>query len=119
MPQSGVAAVSMQRKRQARLAAGLAALTLALGALAIAEGPGQDTTYAGHSGVAATLTLGVGVALILAGLATSLLDLLGGLAILPSLPASSGSRLSGLAGTTARRCSAASACLRPVSSSRS
>ena len=62
----------MQRKRQALLAAGLAALAVGLGALAIAEGPGQQTTYAGHSGVAATLTLGAGVALILAGLATAL-----------------------------------------------
>ena len=78
----------MQRKRQARHAAGLAALTLALGALAIAEGPGQDTTYAGHSGVAATLTLGAGVALILAGLATSLfgrVGRIGDLAVLAGL----------------------------------
>jgi signal transduction histidine kinase len=61
----------MQRKRRARLAAGLTALALAVCALAIAEGPGRDTTYAGHSGLAATLTVGAGLALILAGLVTS------------------------------------------------
>jgi signal transduction histidine kinase len=67
----------MQRRRQARLAAGLAALAVALGALAIVEGPGRNTTYAGRSGFAAALALGAGVALILAGLVTSFLGPVG------------------------------------------
>ena len=54
-----------------RLAAGLAALATALGSLAIAIGPGRNTTYAGHSALAATLMVGAGVGLILAGLVTS------------------------------------------------
>jgi signal transduction histidine kinase len=63
--------VVMQRGRLARLAAGLAALATALGSLAIAIGPGRNTTYAGYSALAATLSVGVGVGLILAGLVTS------------------------------------------------
>jgi signal transduction histidine kinase len=61
----------MQRGRLLRLAAGLAALATALGSLAIAVGPGRNTTYAGHSALAATLMVGAGVVLILAGLVTS------------------------------------------------
>jgi len=61
----------MQRGRLLRLAAGLAALATALGSLAIAVGPGRNTTYAGHSALAATLMVGAGVGLILAGLVTS------------------------------------------------
>ena len=61
----------MRRRRLARLAAGLAAFAVGLGALAIAEGPGLDTTYAGASSLDATLTLAGGVALILAGLISS------------------------------------------------
>jgi signal transduction histidine kinase len=61
----------MQRGRLARLVAGLAALATALGSLAIAIGPGRHTTYAGHSALAATLSVGAGVGLILAGLVTS------------------------------------------------
>jgi signal transduction histidine kinase len=61
----------MQRGKLARLAAGLAALATALSSLAIAIGPGRTTTYAGYSALAATLGLGAGVGLILAGLITS------------------------------------------------
>jgi signal transduction histidine kinase len=61
----------MQRGKQLRLAAGLAALATALGSLAIAVGPGRSTTYAGHSSLVATLAVGAGVGLILTGLVTS------------------------------------------------
>ena len=54
-----------------RLAAGLAVFAMALGSLAIAIGSGRNTTYAGHSALAATLMVGVGVGLMLAGLITS------------------------------------------------
>jgi signal transduction histidine kinase len=59
------------RANLARLAAGLVALTLALGALAVAQGPGRFTTYAGHSGLTATLTVVAGLALVAAGLVTA------------------------------------------------
>jgi signal transduction histidine kinase len=61
----------MQRGRLLRLAAGLAGIATALGSLAIAIGPGRNTTYAGYSALAATLMVGAGVGLILAGLVTS------------------------------------------------
>jgi len=51
----------------ARVAAGLAGLTAAAGALAIAAGPGQATTYAGISAAGAVLTACAGVGLIAAG----------------------------------------------------
>jgi signal transduction histidine kinase len=51
-----------------RLAAGLAGLAAAAGALAVAEGPGRSTTYAGSSAAGAALTLSAGLALIAAGL---------------------------------------------------
>jgi signal transduction histidine kinase len=51
-----------------RLAAGLAGLVAAAGALAVAEGPGRSTTYAGSSAAGAALTLSAGLALIAAGL---------------------------------------------------
>jgi signal transduction histidine kinase len=51
-----------------RLAAGLAGLAAAAGALALAEGPGRSTTYAGRSAAGAALTLSAGLALIAAGL---------------------------------------------------
>ncbi|HEV8167292.1 MAG TPA: histidine kinase, partial [Actinomycetota bacterium] len=66
-----VTAVLMQRGSLARLAAGPVALALALGALAVAQGPGRFTTYAGHSGLAATLTAAAGLGLVVAGLVTS------------------------------------------------
>jgi signal transduction histidine kinase len=62
----------MQQKRLAGVAAAITAVVLGLVALAVAEGPGRATTYAGRSSLLATLTLGAGVALILAGLVTSL-----------------------------------------------
>jgi signal transduction histidine kinase len=52
----------------ARVAAGLAGLALAAGALAIAEGPGRATTYAGSSAAGAALTVCAGLGLIAAGL---------------------------------------------------
>jgi signal transduction histidine kinase len=65
-------AVSIPRANLARLAAGPVALAVGLGALAVAQGPGRFTTYAGHSGLTATLTVVAGLALVLAGLVTSL-----------------------------------------------
>jgi len=61
----------MRQANLARLAAGLVALAVGVGALAIAQGPGRFTTYAGRSGLAATLTVAAGLALVLAGLVTS------------------------------------------------
>ncbi len=61
----------MQRATLARLAAGPIALAVGLGALAIAQGPGRFNTYAGDSGLAATLTVAAGLALVVAGLVTS------------------------------------------------
>jgi signal transduction histidine kinase len=55
----------------ARLAAGPVALAVGLGALAVARGPGRFTTYAGRSGLAASLTVAAGLALVGAGLVTS------------------------------------------------
>jgi signal transduction histidine kinase len=52
----------------ARLAAGLAGLAAAAGALAVAEGPGRSTTYAGSSAAGAVLAVCAGLALIAAGL---------------------------------------------------
>jgi hypothetical protein len=66
-----VAAVSMRGTRLARLAAGLAAFAVGLGTYAIAEGPGRATTYAGATTLDATLALGAGVALMVAGLISS------------------------------------------------
>jgi signal transduction histidine kinase len=56
----------------ARLVAALLALGAAAGALAIAEGLGRFTTYAGTSAAGAALTLCAGLALIAAGLVMSL-----------------------------------------------
>jgi signal transduction histidine kinase len=61
----------IQRVKLARLAAGPLALAFGLGALAVARGPGRFTTYAGRSGLAATLTVTAGLALVLAGLVTA------------------------------------------------
>ncbi len=61
----------MRRANLARLAAGPAALAVGLGALAVAQGPGRLTTYAGRSGLAATLTVAAGLALVVAGLVTA------------------------------------------------
>jgi signal transduction histidine kinase len=59
------------RANLARLAAGPVALALALGALAVAQGPGRFTTYAGRSGLTAALTVVAGLALVVAGLVTA------------------------------------------------
>jgi hypothetical protein len=61
----------IRRANLARLAAGLVGVALGLGALAVAQGPGRFTTYAGHSGLAATLTVAAGLALVAAGLVTA------------------------------------------------
>src|SRR6266542_3762909 len=52
----------------AGLVVALLALGAAAGALAIAEGPGRSTTYAGSSAAGAALTLCAGLALMAAGL---------------------------------------------------
>ena len=62
--------ILLQRANLARLAAGPVALAFGLGALAVAQGPGRFTTYAGRSGLAATLTVAAGLALLVAGLVT-------------------------------------------------
>ena len=64
-------AVLIQRANLARLAAGPVGIALGLGALAVAQGPGRFTTYAGRSGLAATLTVAAGLALVVAGLITA------------------------------------------------
>ena len=56
----------------ARLAAGAVAGAYGLGALAVARGPGETTTYAGESELAAALAVQAGLALVAAGVATSL-----------------------------------------------
>jgi signal transduction histidine kinase len=55
----------------ARLAAGAIALTYGLVALSLARGPGEFTTYAGRSDLAAVLAVLAGLALVAAGLVTS------------------------------------------------
>jgi hypothetical protein len=64
-------AVLVRRGNLARLAAGPVALAVGLGALAIAQGPGRFTTYAGGSGLAATLTIATGLGLVAAGPVTA------------------------------------------------
>ena len=54
-------AVLIRRGNLARLAAGPVALAVGLGALAVAQGPGRFTTYAGHSGLTASLTVAAGL----------------------------------------------------------
>src|SRR6266699_1738110 len=66
-----VTAVLIRRGNLARLAAGPVALAVGLGALAVAQGPGRFTTYAGRSGLTATLIVAAGLALVVAGLVTS------------------------------------------------
>jgi len=63
--------VLIRRGNLARLAAGPVALAVGLGALAVAQGPGRFTTYAGRSGLTATLIVAAGLALVVAGLVTS------------------------------------------------
>jgi signal transduction histidine kinase len=66
-----MAGVSTHRAILARLPAAPIALAFSLGALAVARRPGRLTTYAGHSGPYATLTLAAGLVLVLAGLVDS------------------------------------------------
>jgi len=54
-----------------RAAVGSLAVAYALGALAVARGPGASWTYAGHSGVSATLAVAAGLGLVAAGLLLS------------------------------------------------
>jgi signal transduction histidine kinase len=56
----------------ARIAAALLGLAAGAGALAVAEGPGRSTTYAGSSVSGAALAVCAGLALIVAGLVTCL-----------------------------------------------
>jgi signal transduction histidine kinase len=65
IPASG--AVPARMAAPAHIAAALAGLAVAAGALAVAEGPGRATTYTGSSAAGATLTLSAGVGLIAAG----------------------------------------------------
>ena len=64
-------AVLIRRGNLARLAAGPVALAVGLGALAVAQGPGRSTTYAGRSSMIAALTVAAGLALVGAGLVTA------------------------------------------------
>ena len=56
----------------ARLTAGAVAVAYAVGALAVARGPGEITTYAGQSELAAALAVIAVLALVVAGVVTSL-----------------------------------------------
>ena len=67
-----MAHVPIRTANLARLAAGVGALAYGLGALAVARGPGELTTYAGHSILAAALATVAGLVLVAAGLLTSL-----------------------------------------------
>jgi signal transduction histidine kinase len=66
-----VARVAVRPVDLARLAAGAVAVACSVGALAVARGPGEVTTYAGQSELAAALALIAGLALVAAGLVTS------------------------------------------------
>jgi signal transduction histidine kinase len=66
-----VARVPVPPADLARLAAGAVACACGLGALAVARGPGEGTTYAGQSEVVAALAVVAGVALVVAGVVTS------------------------------------------------
>src|SRR5215207_5458392 len=67
----GVAHGPVRRANIARLAAGTVALAYGLGALAVARGPGELTTYAGRSDVAAAFAVVAGIALVGAGVVMS------------------------------------------------
>lgn len=67
-----VAIASDSRANLTRLVAGLVGLVYALGALAVARGPGEFTTYAGRSGLTAAIAIIAGLGLILAGLVVSM-----------------------------------------------
>jgi signal transduction histidine kinase len=67
-----VARVAVPSADLARLGAGAVAVAYAFGALAVARSPGELTTYAGQSEVAAALAVSAGLALVVAGVVTSL-----------------------------------------------
>jgi signal transduction histidine kinase len=67
-----VARVPVPPADLARLAAGAVAGVYGLGALAVARGPGETRTYAGESELAAALTVVAGLALVAAGVVTSI-----------------------------------------------
>jgi signal transduction histidine kinase len=67
-----VARVAAPPADLARLAAGGVGVVYGLGALAVARGPGELTTYAGQSELAAALAVAAGLALVAAGVLTSL-----------------------------------------------
>jgi signal transduction histidine kinase len=67
-----VARVPVPPADLARLAAGAVAVGCGFGALAVARGPGELTTYAGQSELAAALAVMAGIALVVAGVVTSL-----------------------------------------------
>jgi signal transduction histidine kinase len=66
-----VATLSVRPANLARLVAGGVALAYGLGALAVARGPGELTTYAGRSDLAAAVAVVAGLALVAAGLVMS------------------------------------------------
>jgi signal transduction histidine kinase len=66
-----VARVPVRLANVARLAVGVVAVAYGLGALAVARGPGEFTTYAGRSDLAAVLAVVAGLALVAAGLVMS------------------------------------------------
>jgi signal transduction histidine kinase len=66
-----VAIASVRRASLARITAGSIALAYALGALAVARGPGTFSTYAGRSQLAAAFAVLAGLALAVAGVVTS------------------------------------------------
>lgn len=73
MPQCGpMKAVAARLAAPLRLASALLALAVASIGMAIAEGPGQSTTYAGTSSAGAVLTVTAGLGLALAGVVTAL-----------------------------------------------
>jgi signal transduction histidine kinase len=67
-----VARVAVCPADLARLAAGGVGVVYGLAALAVARGSGEATTYADQSGLVAALTVVAGLALVLAGVVTSL-----------------------------------------------
>jgi signal transduction histidine kinase len=68
VPARPALAVPSRLAAPARFAAGLAGLAAAAGALAVAEGPGRSTTYAGSSAAGAVLAVCAGLGLVAAGL---------------------------------------------------
>jgi signal transduction histidine kinase len=66
-----VARVRVRPANLARLAAGAVVLAYGLAAFAVARGPGELTTYAGRSDLAAAFAVAAGLALVAAGLVTS------------------------------------------------